>query len=190
MNIFFLHPNPRKAARWHLDKHVVKMILESVQMLYTAHWVLAYAQILTMKSPIAVSRFQKSLTSPPALQYAPQSGYRPVHVHHPCTVWVRTSRGNYKWLAQLALELCREFRFRYGHVHGCEEHAKWLYANPPSPLLGMNMTKPAIAMDVKYRINNDPICCYRNFYKKSKVDERGIRSYTKRNMPHWLVGKK
>jgi hypothetical protein len=190
MNIFFLHPNPRKAARWHLDKHVVKMILESVQMLYTAHWVLCYPELLTCKSPVAVSCLQKTLAAPPVFLTAPTSGYRPVHVHHPCTVWVRTTRGNYRWLALLALELCREFRFRYEHEHSCFIHAKWLYENPPSALLGMNQTIAAIAMDPKYRINKNPVCCYRNFYRKSKVEERGLGKYTKRHEPHWLSGEK
>lgn len=35
MNIFALHENPHQAAQMHCDKHVVKMILESVQMLST-----------------------------------------------------------------------------------------------------------------------------------------------------------
>ena len=35
MNIFALDNNPHKAAKMHCDKHVVKMILESVQMLST-----------------------------------------------------------------------------------------------------------------------------------------------------------
>ena len=44
MNIFFLHPNARRCARWHCNKHVVKMILETAQLLYTAHWVLEMAE--------------------------------------------------------------------------------------------------------------------------------------------------
>ena len=40
MNIFVLHKNPKKAAQYHHDKHVVKMILESAQMLCSVHWVM------------------------------------------------------------------------------------------------------------------------------------------------------
>jgi hypothetical protein len=36
MNIFVLSRCPRAAARLHCDKHVVKMILETAQLLYTA----------------------------------------------------------------------------------------------------------------------------------------------------------
>jgi hypothetical protein len=196
MNIFALHPNPRKAARWHADKHVVKMILESVQMLYTAHWVIAYPFILSKKGPFAVSVLQKNLPTPPALRVwkAPrqlknpeQRGYRPVHVHHPCTVWVRTSLENYMWLCRLALELAREFRHRWPETgaHSCEEHAQWLLENPPAlPQLG-ERTPFAQAMPIEYKRGND-IQAYRAFYKGSKQD-RGITDrYTKRHKPHWL----
>ena len=37
MNIFFLHFDPKTCAQMHVDKHVVKMILESVQLLCSAH---------------------------------------------------------------------------------------------------------------------------------------------------------
>jgi len=37
MNIFYLHRDPVKAAKIQYNKHVVKMILESAQMLCTAH---------------------------------------------------------------------------------------------------------------------------------------------------------
>ena len=37
MNIFYLDKNPKRAAQLQYNKHVVKMILESAQMLCTAH---------------------------------------------------------------------------------------------------------------------------------------------------------
>jgi hypothetical protein len=37
MNIFYLNSDPKKAAVIQYNKHVVKMILESAQMLCTAH---------------------------------------------------------------------------------------------------------------------------------------------------------
>ena len=40
MNIFYVDKDPVKAAKMLLDKHVVKMILESAQMLCTAKRVL------------------------------------------------------------------------------------------------------------------------------------------------------
>ena len=38
MNIFFLHSNPRRCAKYHSDKHLVKMILELTQLLTCAQY--------------------------------------------------------------------------------------------------------------------------------------------------------
>ena len=40
MNIFYLSESPKQCAEWAVDKHVVKMILETAQLLSTAHRVL------------------------------------------------------------------------------------------------------------------------------------------------------
>ncbi len=196
MNIFILHSNPNRAARWHADKHVVKMILESVQMLYTAHWVIAYPFLLDCKAPIQLAKVQKTLPTPPSIRYykAPfqqkddtQRGYRPVHIHHPCTVWVRSSLENYLWLCSLAVALAKEHRHRWpdSAEHSCAEHAKWLLNNPPA--LPLTPRTPfALAMPDEYKKGKDAIRSYRAFYKGSKT-ERGITNrYTKRNKPHWL----
>ena len=37
MNIFYLDTRPKEAAMMHCDKHCVKMILETAQLLSTAH---------------------------------------------------------------------------------------------------------------------------------------------------------
>lgn len=196
MNIFVLHFNPKKSARWHADKHVVKMILESVQMLYTAHWIVAYPFLLEYKAPIHLAKAQRLLPTPPALRIwkAPfqikqpdQRGYRPVHVHHPCTVWVRSSLENYKWLCKLAIALVEEHKYRWpdSMEHSCGEHARWLLDNPPAlPFCGL--TPFALAMPDEYKKGRDAIRSYRAFYKGSKT-ERGITNrYTKRHRPHWL----
>lgn len=72
MNVFALDLSPKTAARYHCDAHVVKMILETTQMLSTAHWM-------------------RGTRGP----------YRPTHANHPCSVWVRESTANYKWLHEL-----------------------------------------------------------------------------------------
>ncbi len=186
MNIFVLHSKPRKAARYHADKHVVKMLLESVQMLYTAHWIVVFPCLLKHRAPIQISQAQKKLPTPPNLQTTPFPAYRPVHIHHPCSVWVRQSRANYMWLASLALALADEHEFRWpaSPTHTCRYHAEWLLTHPPS-LPDLPLTPFALAMpeDVK---KHDAIQSYRAFYKGSKTD-RGITDrYTRRHRPHWL----
>jgi len=71
MNIFASHPSPLHSALVLDDKRVVKMVLESAQMLSTA-----------------IS--QRGCCAP----------YRENHVNHPCSVWVRSTQGNYFWLLQ------------------------------------------------------------------------------------------
>jgi hypothetical protein len=194
MNLFVLSSNPTEAAEAHADKHVVKMILEACQMLYSAHWVAAYLELLENKSAIAVSRAQKLLALPPSLLKAPyrgkdsdsarEQGYRPVHLHHPCTKWIRASLENYMWACDLAIAIGKEFTFRYGKVHSCQGHAEWLQQNPPAiPSLGLQ--RFVTAMDEECRISDDPIECYRYYYKTSKKD-RGLLQYTRRQKPVFI----
>jgi len=191
MNIFVLHYKQRKAARWHVDKHIVKMLLEYCQLLYTAHWALFYPELLECQSAIALSRAQKKLSVPEYMKTAPkcdstdEPGYRPCHIHHPCAVWTRGSIGNYKWLVQLGIEVAREFSYRFGKIHSCQKHIEWLQDHAPPTIKKLPRMKFAIAMDESYRITNNAIQCYRYYYNTSKK-ERGLIKYSKRQTPHWI----
>jgi hypothetical protein len=191
MNIFILHWKQRKCARWHIDVHCRKMLLEYCQLLYTAHWSLFYPELKENKSAIALSRAQKKLNVPDYMLTAPlcetsqEAGYRPCHIHHPCAKWTRWSSGNYLWLAKLGLELAREFRFRFKKEHSCEKHIQWLYTHlPPTIRIFVRRGFP-IAMADEYKISSDPIICYRHYYNTSKK-EKGLIKYTNRHIPHWL----
>ena len=163
-------------------------------MLYTAHWICAHPELLKNKAPIKVAAAQKLLSVPEVLSSAPkrqniqESGYRPVHLHHPCTVWVRTSLANYMWLTELALALADEYEYRFSRnakckPHSCKAHAQWLQANPP-PLPDGERTPFALAMPDEYKMP-DPVASYINFYTGSKK-ERGLTTYTRREPPTWL----
>lgn len=121
MNIFVLHNNPSTCAKYHGDRHVIKMILESAQMLCTAHWV--------------------SGGSAP---------YKKTHYNHPCNVWVRDSISNYRWLCKLAKQLCKEYTFRYGKIHKTESIIDWLNSHEPK-LPDKKRTKFALAMPDEYK---------------------------------------
>jgi hypothetical protein len=170
MNIFFLHTNPRKCARWHCDKHVVKMILETCQLLYTCHWMLAG----TLTSPLE--------TAPLLDGSSTQRGYKKSHPNHPCAKWVRLSLVHYLWLATLGKELVREYRFRYGKHHKCEVHLEWLYWHPPPALRNTGWIEPFLAMPDQHK-TGDPVASYRRYYIH---DKKHILQYTKRNRPHWI----
>lgn len=190
MNIFVLHRNPRKAARWHLDKHVIKMILETCQLLYTAHWILFYPHLKEQKSAVGLSRAQKQLSIPAYLQSAPlcqttkEPTYRPTHAHHPCARWARATSGNYRWLVTLGQELAREFRYRFHKVHACETHIEWLAAHLPPTIQRYPKRPFVMAMDQAYRISENPVESYRHYYGTAK---RELIHYTRRHVPHWLL---
>ncbi len=162
MNIFFLHQNPRTAAEYHADKHVVKMIIETAQMLYSVHWML--------NSPL------------------PVNAYKLAHKNHPCSIWARQSIANYLWLCSLGWWLCKEYQFRYGQskVHKTESHITWLLNNHPVGIPYIAMTEPAQAMPDEYK-NHNTIRAYRKFYIGSKLKERGIVKYTCREPPSFLI---
>lgn len=193
MNLFILSLDPNDAAKKHCDKHVVKMILEACQMLYTTHWVFAYPHLLSHKSAISLSREQKKLALPESILNAPtrkdgEQGFRPVHVHHPCTQWILASRENYIFACELAIALGKEYQFRWSGIHSCTTHAQWLLENIPLELESMGITPFAIAMDNQFKISKDPVECYRYYYKTSKR-ERGLLKYTKRAIPAFILQK-
>ena len=166
MNIFFLSRNPKQAARLHCDKHVVKMIIETAQLLYSAHWMLN-AEGLNEKA------------------------YKIAHKNHPCSIWVRTSISNYMWLASLGWWLCKEYQYRYGDhkTHKTEEHIIWLLNNPPKYIPNLGFTNPVLAMPDEYK-TEDPIHSYKLYYIESKLKTRGIVKYTKREWPEFLIYQK
>jgi hypothetical protein len=184
MNIFYLSHRPSRCARWHCDKHVVKMILETAQLLYTAHWVLSGA-VPSTGPPIAFR------TAPYTKDSTTQQGYLPIrNRNHPCAIWVRESLEHYRWLCQLGMALCEEFQHRFGKhkAHSCEEHIYWLNAHPPANLLSKGWHQPPKAMPDVYKRGADSIRCYRIYYKENKGAVRDILSYTRRHRPHWLGG--
>jgi hypothetical protein len=177
MNIFYLHPDPRRCARWHCDRHVVKMLLETVQLLYTAHWILA-------KEAGSLPSFT---TAPVSKSRPTERGYLSIHnPKHPCAVWTRESKAHYRWLAELALALSLEYRHRFhDRAHSCETHAVWLYFHPPSQLLEAGWKQPPKAMPDLYKRSGDSIVCYRAYYCGAKAD-KGLLIYTGRHRPHWI----
>ncbi len=90
MNIFYTDPCPKKCASYLDDKRVIKMALETAQLLSTAQHI----------SGATVT-------------------YKPTHINHPCSVWVRSSLSNYQWAYEHFLALLAEYTRRFGKVHAC-----------------------------------------------------------------------
>lgn len=170
MNIFILDKSPILAARDHCDKHVVKMILESGQMLATAHW-LSWARML--KAPQMKNRdLQQWLYKNVPVDLQPK--WKMTHVNHPCTQWATHSWGNYMWLSQHGIELCREYERRYGREHKSLEVHRWLTRCVPPSFEAQvdDPTQPtpfALAMPDDCKVLGDAVQSYRNYYNKHKV---------------------
>ena len=162
MNIFVLSLCAKCAAEMHCDKHVVKMILETAQLLYSAHHLVG-------------------------TQNLPEGAYKKTHANHPCAIWVRESVSNYKWLAELGWWLCKEYQYRYGEhkTHKTERHIVWLKANVPElPPVPQTPFRQAMPDDYKH---SDPVTAYQTYYRESKFGDRGIVNYTRRAWPRFLA---
>ena len=88
MNLFVTHSCPKKSAKYLDDKRVVKMLLETAQLLCTTAWELGI-----------------------------EAPYKPTHKNHPVTKWVRESRANFIWTCQYFAALSDQYLCRYGKFH-------------------------------------------------------------------------
>ena len=168
MNLFLLSWDPTECARWHCDKHVVKMILELVQMLYTGWQINNGSSNLPSSAPLC-----KSTGKP---------GYKKAHPNHPMVKWVRESRWNYNFAVKLASALALEFGHRYGKSHACTNHIIWLSQNLPKFSNRRKTTIPQCMPD-EYKCMN-PVQAYRNYYKYDKYD---FAKWHKRDIPYWFM---
>jgi hypothetical protein len=179
VNIFVLSKDPREAAEFHCDKHVVKMILETGQMLCAAHW-LGWQQVLKVDTGLKRKEFVARLSA--AIDPELRPPWKMTHVGHPCTQWAQRSAENYEWLLNLGINLCREYRMRYGRYHKSESVYEWLTERSPPSFEGKGFTPFAIAMPDDCKISDDPVECYRQYYR---VHKRYMAKW-KTQTPSWF----
>ena len=163
MNLFILSLNPTECASQMMDKHVIKIILEAVQMLCTAK------RVLDPEDPIC------------------DSLYKMAHKNHPVTIWVRSSIENYMWTLDLVDAMHSEWQYRYEH---CKQHkslsiAMMLRENPPKQFPETGFTPFAKAMPEEYKRIEDPIEAYKAYY--CSEEKRRIATWKKREKPHWFT---
>lgn len=168
MNIFVTDPSPVQSAADLCDKHIVKMILESAQMLCSAHWI-AWQNKLKPYKNLKGRDLKNWLHANIPTDLRP--AYSMTHVNHPCSVWVRQTVSNYLWLVHHALALCENYTKRYHRTHKTEAIIIWLAEHLP-PVFESNeigLTQFAVAMPDNYKVPNDPVQSYRNYYIGSKA---------------------
>ena len=145
MNIFYVHESPYRSATMLCDKHVVKMILESAQMLSTAHRVLDGDEIADSKDL-----------------------YKAVHKNHPCTIWTRSSSAHYGWLYEHMSCLMTEYERRYEKTHATYRLHYPLYDLPHS-IEHNEFSPPPQCMPDQYKVEGDTVQSYRNYYHGEKA---------------------
>lgn len=170
MNIFVLDYNVEQCAEYHCDKHIVKMILESVQMICTNH----------------------SMFSLKTLDFE-DIPYKSTHAMHPCTIWARESKQNYIWLCDLVEALHNEWQYRFDeqNVDNYEprEHKSYtVFKNLNHELMQQHLPDIGLqpfaqALPEEHKCGIDAVEGYRKYYAKDKAH---ILQYTKRSLPKWL----
>ena len=163
MNIFVLDESPILSAQMQCDKHIVKMPLETAQMLCSV-W----------------HRHGLGDTVP----------YKEAHRNHPCTLWAGDDGANYDWLWQHGMELCFEYTRRYNKIHKCQQVIMDLtidtckFEFPNMSVDWWDITPHPQCMPDEYKCD-DPVRAYRQYYVNDKKD---IAKWEKsRPMPDWYA---
>lgn len=159
MNVFVLDQDPGIAASYMCNKHVVKMPLETAQILCT----------------VARSR-------------GFEAPYRSTHIHHPVVLWVALSSANWNWLCSHGIALCHEYTLRYGKVHKCQSIIEGMEKQTFqiwNENLDLHQHTPFMqCMPDIYKVENDAVAAYRAYYCG---DKKEFAKWTSpRTTPEWF----
>ena len=167
MNIFVLDNDPLLAAHFHCDQHVVKMTLETAQLLSTEAW--------------RIGMWDNGL-------------YLPTHAKHPCTLWLADNPSAIYWMCRLGYALANEYSRRFNKTHKTEvvinnaiaavgAYYEIGYKKVPPPF------KFAQAMPEEFK-NPESVVAYHQYYQHKydswKLDKRKAMRYTNTEPPYWL----
>ena len=158
-------PHAVNSAKSQCDKHIVKMPLESAQMLCTAHRILDGDE-------------------------GNEDLYKIAHPKHPSTLWTMESMGNYNWHYQHWVALCEEYTYRYGKVHMSEQKFRARLCVPPVNIPHGTVTEFKLAFKdyPECIVEGDPIASYRNFYMTKQ--QRFKMTWKNRPTPNWFLTEK
>ena len=158
MNVFYLDRDPEAAARMMHDKHVVKMILESAQILSTV----CHRHGLWRENM-----------------------YKPTHPRHPSVLWAGDGLYNFTWLVTHARALVAEYAYRYsGKEHRSLEIIYRAAAAGREAGMPLLWTEPPQAMPDEFKIAGDSVAAYRAYYLGRKVEQSG---WTRRPVPTFVL---
>ena len=157
MNVFYLDHDPQTCARYHNNKHCVKMILEYAQLLSTAHRILDGEDV----NPLI---------------------YKATHKNHPSAIWARANGSNYEWLYELFVDLSDEYSYRYGKLHLSYTKLSDILSIAPKNIPVGLFTQPTPAMPDHCKIPNDSLASYRYYYRTEK---HPLANWKDRPVPEW-----
>lgn len=165
MNIFHTDPCPRKSAQALCSKRVIKMILESAQMLSTA-------------------------LHEHGCDWTP---YKPTHRNHPSNIWARQTRANYQWLLEHFQGLCEEYTHRYGKVHKSEqflgvfeELSEHIPEGELTPFANCSANKD---LGISFKHLTDTCEAYRLYLNARWDNDKRKPEWGNRGKPDWRVEK-
>lgn len=159
MNIFVTDPCPKKSAQALDDKRVVKMILETAQMLSTV-----------------IRGLDQG--------YADAHGlYKKTHTGHPCVKWAGQSQDNYLWLLDHMRALLEEYTARFGKQHKSGSLLPALSAYAPSMPQGQGLMPFANCTDFKHI--PDVHEAYKQALMSKWKNDKLVPRWTQSNQPEW-----
>lgn len=166
MNIFATSICPTTSAKNLDDKRLIKMVLESAQLLSTA---------VFLNSNIIYNDI-----------------YKPTHLKHPCTIWASLNRNNWDWLFLHFQSLCQEYTFRFNKKHKTEnllstlvQYDQYLIKNKqitPFP----NCTKSKI-LQVDFTTIINPHDAYQQYLVVKWTHDQPKPRWTNTTPPSWFI---
>ena len=163
MNIFVTDADPNKSASCLPDKHIVKMPLETCQML----------------SIVGSAKWGHDFGQLPKLDGTPYKTDKGAFRNHPCTIWAQS---HWTWLINHGLGLCFEYTHRYGKIHSTDSLLRDLLMSPPTKIKEGGLTTMPQAMPDHCK-KPDSIDAYRTYYIQEK---KRFAKWTKRDVPEWF----
>jgi hypothetical protein len=161
MNIFSTSPCPEQSAKWLVDKHCVKQILESCQLLCTAF-------------------HTQGINAP----------YKPTHKNHPSSIWTRQSAENFQWLISHTYGILKEYSERYKKIHKSSQVLKWcddhyhllgFDSNDLTPF-AIAISNDSVCRALSYFDTLSATEKYKAYYF---FDKNHLASWKEKNPPYW-----
>ena len=172
MNVFYLDDDYNKAADQICDVHCNKMIIESCQLMSTAHHIL--------DEDNAIHGIMKK-----------------THANHPSNKWVRESSRHYEWLYKYTLRLCYNYSLKSRKVHKCFIERMPILLNLPKNIEDKGFVRAPAAVLDKFKHIEDLFEAYHE-HISNKYNEWPFRKPPKRPLkvefvhgaPNWWLTRK